>query len=431
MDGDIAPLADYASLCREKRATLVVDEAHAVGVYGERGSGLIERAGIDHEEIVSINTAGKALGVAGAFVAGPAWAIEYLVQRARTFMFSTAPPPALASAIDASLTIVEEEPERRARVLALARGLRDRLAAAGIQAAEGSSQIVPVVVGDNERAVAAAAALQRRGFDVRAIRPPTVPPGTARLRLSVNAGLSEELLDRLVDGARRGAHGGGLLLRGLFVTGTDTGVGKTVACAALMLRLRGGMPVRYWKPIQTGIEQDDDTATVARLSGARAAEILTDGVRLPRPVSPHLAARLSGATIDVASVAAMAGASGSSTRWIVEGAGGVLVPVNESELMIDVMARLALPVLVVSRSTLGTINHTLLTLEALRARRLAPAGVLMVGPPDADNREAIEHYGRVRVVGELPMLDPLDAGSLARWAARGCDAKGDLLELMR
>ena len=110
MDGDMAPLADYLAICRAHGATLVVDEAHAVGIYGERGSGLIEAAGIDANECLSVNPAGKALGVAGAFVAGPAWAIEHLVQRGRPFIFSTAAPPARADAQLASLDIVEREP---------------------------------------------------------------------------------------------------------------------------------------------------------------------------------------------------------------------------------------------------------------------------------------------------------------------------------
>jgi 8-amino-7-oxononanoate synthase len=199
MDGDVAPLADYAALCQSAGAVLVVDEAHAVGIYGERGSGLIEAAGVGSDVCVSINTGGKALGVSGAFVAGPAWAIDYLVQRARPFMFSTAPPPALADALDASLAIVEAEPERRERLSARSTYLRTKLAAAGVDIPAGSSQIVPVVLGDNARATVVAAALQNEGFDVRAIRPPSVPDGTARLRVSVNAGLSEQTLDSFVD----------------------------------------------------------------------------------------------------------------------------------------------------------------------------------------------------------------------------------------
>jgi 8-amino-7-oxononanoate synthase len=196
MDGDIAPLAEYAALCRSAGAVLIVDEAHAVGVYGRRGTGLMEEAGVERDEHISINTAGKALGVAGAFVAGPAWAIEYLSQRARPFVFSTAPPPAIAYALDASITLVEEEPERRETLRQLSLYAHERLAASGIAVPAGSSHIVPVIVGDNDRAVAVARRLQVEGFDVRAIRPPSVPPGTARLRISINTGLTGETIDR-------------------------------------------------------------------------------------------------------------------------------------------------------------------------------------------------------------------------------------------
>jgi len=181
MDGDFAPLADYAALCRSTGASLIVDEAHAVGIYGARGSGLIEAAGICHDVLVSIDTAGKALGVSGAFVSGPAWAIDYLIQRARPFVFSTAAPPALADALEASLDIVRAEPERRDRLASRVRRVRGGLVRAGVGVLPEGSQIVSVVIGDNEHAVAVAQTLQADGFDVRAIRPPSVPPGTSRL----------------------------------------------------------------------------------------------------------------------------------------------------------------------------------------------------------------------------------------------------------
>jgi 8-amino-7-oxononanoate synthase len=184
MDGDFAPLA-------AARGALIVDEAHAVGIFGERGSGWIEELGIGDRVFLSINTAGKALGVAGAFVAGPGWAIEYLLQRARPFIFSTAAPPAVAAAIDAALDIVAAEPQRRARVRRLARYLRARL---GMPASD--SPVLSYVIGDNRRAIAVAGRVQADGFDVRAIRPPAVPEGTARLRISINANLTEEILDR-------------------------------------------------------------------------------------------------------------------------------------------------------------------------------------------------------------------------------------------
>ena len=221
------------------------------------------------------------------------------------------------------------------------------------------------------------------------------------------------------------------MLRGLFVTGTDTGVGKTVAAAALFHRYRDRLPLRYWKPIQTGVEQDDDTADVARLGGCDPGELLAAGVRLERPVSPHLAARLSGRPIDLDALVAVVRAEPDSSRWIVEGAGGVLVPVTDAANMADLMTHLGLPVVVVARTALGTINHTLLTLEALQRRSIQTAGVIMVGVPNADNREAIEHYGHVRVLGEIPRIEPLTAEQLAIWAASGLDRNGRLLELLQ
>lgn len=218
----------------------------------------------------------------------------------------------------------------------------------------------------------------------------------------------------------------GRRMSGLFVTGTDTGVGKTVASAALLHRLRAvGTPARYWKPIQTGIEDDDDTAAVARLSGCGPAGVLDAGVRLRRPLSPHLAARLAGTTVTLDQVLGHAGAVLSRDYWVVEGAGGVLVPVNDRDLMVDLMRLLDMPVVVVARTALGTINHTLLTLEALGARALTVAGVVMVGAPNDDNRAAIEQYGRIPVLGTIPMLAPLTPAALQAAAA----GLGDLAAL--
>lgn len=196
MDGDRSPLATYADICRQTGALLIVDEAHAVGIRGRHGSGLIEESGIGNDVFVSINSAGKALGVSGAFVAGPAWAIEHLTQQARPFLFSTAPPPAVANAIQASLAIVTDEPERRERLRLRAAFLRERLGDAGISTPGGDTPIIPVVIGENHRAVDVAGALHAEGFDVRAVRPPTVPSGTARLRLSVHVDITEVDLDR-------------------------------------------------------------------------------------------------------------------------------------------------------------------------------------------------------------------------------------------
>ena len=215
------------------------------------------------------------------------------------------------------------------------------------------------------------------------------------------------------------------MLHGLFVTGTGTNVGKTVVSAAIMQRLRSVAALRYWKPVQTGIETDDDTASVRYLGRCIEREVLSNGIRLPGPVSPHLAARLSQIQIRIPDLLQMMD-DAPAINWIVEGAGGVLVPLGESELMVDLMLQLQLAVLVVSRAEVGTINHTLLTLEALRARALRIAGVVMVGVRNSSNREAIERYGNVPVLGELPHISTLTPESLEFWANAELDP-GDSL----
>lgn len=188
-----------------------------------------------------------------------------------------------------------------------------------------------------------------------------------------------------------------------FVTGTDTDVGKTVASAWLVLH----MGARYWKPVQAGLDETDE-ATIRRLTEVGDNRIVPTVYSLPEPLSPHESARRAGVTIDIDSLQAPQG----DAPLIVEGAGGVLVPLNEEALVIDLIEQLRLPVILVCRTTLGTINHTLLSLKVLRARNLQVAGVILSGPDVPHNRQAIESYGRVRVIGHLPQLDPLTRKAL-------------------
>jgi 8-amino-7-oxononanoate synthase len=198
MDGDVAPLDVYAALAARHGAELVVDDAHATGLFGAaRGSGLCEELGIERRAAAIVSTFGKAAGLAGACVAGSRVLVDFLLSRCRAFVFTTAPPPLLLLGLDAALDRMTAEPERRARALAQAERLRQRLAAHGVARPGGAGPIVPVLLGDNGRALAAADRLAARGFDVRAIRPPTVPAGTARLRISVHADHTEADIDGL------------------------------------------------------------------------------------------------------------------------------------------------------------------------------------------------------------------------------------------
>jgi len=198
MDGDIAPLSRIADICRRHGANLIVDEAHAVGLYGKDGSGLIEENGIEKDVFLSVNTAGKALGVSGAFVAGEAEVIRYLINRCRSFIYSTAPVPAAAAAIKRAIEYVKAKPESRGMHRDICIRFADLMREEGIEISTASTHIVPVLIGESAKAVQIAEELQLIGFDVRAIRPPTVPDGTARLRVSLNTKLTDDDLSGFV-----------------------------------------------------------------------------------------------------------------------------------------------------------------------------------------------------------------------------------------
>ena len=192
----------------------------------------------------------------------------------------------------------------------------------------------------------------------------------------------------------------------LIVTGTDTGIGKTVFAAGLAAALGA----HYWKPIQAGVDPDGDKEEVARLSGLPAAQILPEAYRLATPASPHLAARIDGVTI-VLDRLALPQVHG---PLVVEGAGGVLVPISETLSMADLFAHWGQPVILCARTALGTINHSLLSVEALRARGVPIAGIAFIGEAHAENERIIPLLAGVPSLGRLPLLDPLSPATLAQ-----------------
>ena len=200
MDGDLAPLPDLVRLADQHEAWLMVDDAHGLGVLGRSGRGSLEHYGLGQTDVpVLMGTLGKAFGTFGAFVAGSEELVETLIQGARTYIYTTAPPPAVAEATRASLRLIEEESWRRERLMSLVQRFRTHARQADIPLMNSSTAIQPILIGDSERTVRISEALLQQGLLVTAIRPPTVPVNTARLRVTLSASHTEAQVDRLIE----------------------------------------------------------------------------------------------------------------------------------------------------------------------------------------------------------------------------------------
>ena len=216
-------------------------------------------------------------------------------------------------------------------------------------------------------------------------------------------------------------------MRGIFITGTDTGIGKTALAACLLRKYGATKDLLYWKPIQTGITDDDDTRTVRRLSGLPDGNFLDFGIRLKQPLSPHHAAALEKKTLRPGLLfERLRRLKLEDPVFVIEGAGGLLVPLNGRAMMSDFIRRTGLPVVLAARSALGTINHTLLSLEAARARRIPVAGVVMIGPLNPGNKASIEKYGGTKVLEEIPWLESRALRAFSVYAERRFDSRGFL-----
>jgi 8-amino-7-oxononanoate synthase/dethiobiotin synthase len=468
MDGDAAPLEELVEVCERHGAMLMVDEAHATGVVGLNGAGMVEAAGLTGRVGVVMGTLSKALGSAGGFVAGSKELAAWLRNRARTHVFDTALPAPSAAAAGEALRIACAEPERRIRTRTGALSLSIGLSELGYEVGDPSAAIVPVYIGEIADAMAMSQRLLEEGIFAPAIRPPSVPPGRSRLRLTMMATHTEEHLDRLLKvfarmKGKRNHHlplGAGPPARaerrprspetvregweqweaasaaaaprpgadiephvryqgGVFVTGTDTGVGKTVVSAVLARTLASaGLEVGAMKPAQTGVAGgDDDLGAIISLGGV-APEKASAPYAFEEALAPEVAARMAGAVIDAGKI--VAGFMALKSRAdvvVVEGAGGLLVPLNDYFTMAELARAMALPVVVVARPGLGTINHTALTVEAARMRGLSVLGVILSdfpsdpGAAEATNPTEIERLANTAIIGVVPHLPSLGEGA--------------------
>jgi 8-amino-7-oxononanoate synthase len=431
MDGDLAPLEELVELCERRDAILVVDEAHATGVLGETGAGAVEELGLTGRVPVIVGTLSKSLGAAGGYVATSWDLVTLLRNQARTHVFDTAPAPAVIAAAACALEIVGAESWRRERVRELARNISSELRGLGFDAGDPVAAIVPVQIGDARRAVELSERLLENGVFCPAIRPPSVPEGTSRLRVTLMSTHTGEQLERVLEAfatattshpsaslpypspSRPHRGGNGLGWPGLFVTGTDTGVGKTLVTAAIAANLKAsGMRVAIFKPIQTGtIDGADDAGYAGRLADCSAET----GIALADPLAPSIAARFDETEIDIDAITrAYTRLTSEHHVVVVEGAGGLLVPISDGFSMADLAGDLDVPLVVVARPALGTLNHTALTIEAARGRGLDVVGVVISGYPsspnsaEATNPAEIEQLCGVPIIGVVPFIEGLD-----------------------
>ncbi len=203
MDGDLAPLPDLLTLCRQYDATLVLDDAHGTGVMGKNGQGTVEHFGVNPQDVIQMGTLSKAIGTSGGYVAGPASLRDYLINTSKAFIYTTAQPPAIAAASSAAIRIIQREPARRERLQSNRDALHAALADLGFQLTDTQSPILPVIVKSPERAVEMSQALYKAGVYVPAIRPPTVPKHSSRLRLTVSSEHTQEQLETVMNAFRK------------------------------------------------------------------------------------------------------------------------------------------------------------------------------------------------------------------------------------
>ena len=423
MDGDVAPLAELADLARRHGCLLAVDEAHGTGALGPGGRGSVAAAGLEGEVDVIVGTLGKALGSYGAYVCASRELVELLINTARPFIYSTALPPPVVGAALAALARLDTRPGIVEQLRRNAAVMREALGAVGLADTDRPGPGRRRAPRDDPLRALARGRRLRPGDPAADRAGRDLAPATDGDGQPPGGGPAPR---RAGDRARRhGARGRARIARrdpegsvtaGAFVTGTGTGVGKTVVAAAIAATAAGdGATVAVFKPAVSGLDElggaEADHRLLRRAARSEQADDEISPYRYGRPVSPHLGAELAGERIEPGRLRSGASAAAAGADMlVVEGVGGFLVPLAPDYLVRDLAVELGLPVVIAAAPGLGTINHTLLTVESVRAAGLDPALVVLTPWPDPaaelerSNRETIARLGEVEVV-TLPRID--------------------------
>ena len=414
MDADLAPLNEILAIAEEFNIHLFVDHAHATGIFSE--------AIFEHPRIMGhLLGGGKALGAAGAFLGLHQPSREWVINQGRAFVFTTGVSPLIAGVLKGALTILEEEPERINQVHNNADYLRSQLHQETDLKAVGTGPIVPIVIGDTAETLRLASLCQEQGFDIRAIRPPTVPQKSSRLRVMCHANHKQEDYDQLVallkeTRAQTITFEDAILPQGLVVAGTDTDAGKTLVSALLQNAFRKrNIESTYIKPVQTG--DICDSETVGALSQSDCVHAQSPLFHFELPASIDQAALAENKTLSLQEVV-------SKTRHVLqetkafpalELAGGIKVPLNDTEDQMDVLKALQLPVVLCAKSGLGTLNHTFLTVELLKRFGIDVLALFLVGAPHKANRLTLQKRLKHLPIYELDNTTQLQATDLNQW----------------
>lgn len=414
MDGDRAPTERILELCDSYDAYVILDLAHSAGIYDIKQDSTARI-------LTRTITGGKALGASGGLICTSSACAELFINQGRPFVFTTAVDPITCTALLKSMQLIEESPDIKTRLHNNTSYFRDMLNKLKVKA-EGESPIVPIIVGDAAKAIEVAEKLQKKGFDVRAVRPPTVPIGSSRLRIVIHANHKKKDLENLAHELSRCVTPASPPTlkkksqpKNLTIIGTDTDVGKTIVSALLMRAAqRYGWKPSYWKPIQTG--KESDTETVCYLAELNEDEYLKPLIELPKPASIDQAAEDANTSVDIASVIKRVRAIEQKTQFIIaETAGGLLVPWNKNETQGDFIKQLGYEIVLVVRTGLGTLNHTLLTLEALTKRKIKVQAIFMVGEPHQENKKSIEKLTKNIPIFEVPYFKTMSTESIDFW----------------
>ena len=413
MDGDRAPIQSILDLCETYDAYVILDLAHSAGVYDiryESSSRIVTRT----------ITGGKALGASGGLICTSNECAELLINQGRPFVFTTAVDPVTCAALLKSMQLIEQNPKVRDSLHNNTSYFREKLAHFKVEV-RGESPIIPIIIGDSLKAMEVAEKMQHKGYDVRAVRPPTVPEGSSRLRVVIHSSHNKKDLKSLAYELGQSATPQDIVSsnkshpKSLAVVGTDTEVGKTVVAALLMRAAqRYGWKPSYWKPIQTGDESD--TKTVCNLAELNKDEYLEPLIELPKPASIDQAAEDANTSVNITSIIKKVQAIKKRVRFIIaEAAGGLLVPWNKNETQGDFLKQLGYEVVLVTRTELGTLNHTLLTLEALSKRKVKVKAIFMVGEPHQENRKSLQNLTKNIPIFEIPHFKNMNTSSIDLW----------------